>query len=36
MSGGSPAPKYKHLIEPHLGQDNLIYKNLQGNQKKAA
>jgi hypothetical protein len=31
--GTSPTPKYKLLIEPHLGSDNLIYKNLQGTQK---
>ena len=31
MSGATP--KYKLLIEPHLGQDNLIYKNISGNQK---
>jgi hypothetical protein len=35
MSGvvGSPTPKYKLLIEPHLGSENLIYKNLSGHQK---
>ena len=35
MSSGhpSPTPKYKALLEPHVGQENLIYKNLQAHPK---
>ncbi len=34
--GGGSSPsntKYKLLLEPHLGSENLIYKNLSGHQK---